>query len=418
MLGRLQWMTVGLIFSGGLINYMDRAVFGVLATSIAKELVLNAAQMGWVFSAFSFGYVAFCFIGGWAADRFGVKRTVAVAMAVWSLSSGLIGSVTTLPALLSLRAVFGAGESPWLSAANKMMMRWFSREDYPRAYGIATAGGPLGGVVAGPLVGIVAGILGWRAAFVAVAAVGFVWLIFWLRYAADSPEQHPGLDRHSRDAIATFRADGARGSTSAKTSLGRAFFRPTVLATSFAFFCFSYMLFFFISWFPSYLVTELKLDPFTMGVVSAVPWLFGAVGLVAGGIACTWVINHGGEAFRANKAVLVIGLLMTGGSVAACALTSSPTLAVIFMASGVGFLYSTGGAYYVIGLEGIPFDDMAKMGSVFVTINVVGGILSPVITGYIVQSTGSFVGAFMLASGLVVLGSIVVGVIAKREEDH
>ena len=412
MLKKWQWITVGLLFSGSLINYMDRAVFGVLAPLTSKELALDPAQMGWVLSAFSIGYVAFCFLGGWATDRFGARATLSVSMTIWSIACAMIGFVSSLPALLGLRAVFGAGESPWLPASNKVMMRWFSKEQYPRAYGIMTSGGPLGGVVAGPLVGIVAAFFGWRAAFLVVGGIGIAWVLVWLLLASNTPEESPNLDDEARAEMARSRiAETAHVEPGEATSTFR---KSTLIATSFAFFCFSYMLFFFISWFPTYLTMQLKLTTEVMGVVSAIPWLLGVAGTISGGFICSWAIRRSGDALKGSKMVLVAGLVLTGLCVALCGVTTSTVPAVILMAGGVGFLYLTGTTYYVLALEGISETKHARVASVLVTINVIGGIIAPVITGYIVKATGSFTGAFVLAASVVIVGAIVVTIFVRN----
>ena len=126
------------------------------------------------------------------------------------------------------------------------------------------------------------------------------------------------------------------------------------------------------------------------------------------------MIRRIGDPLKTHKLVLVTGLLLTAACVALCGLAESPTLAVALMAAGVGFLYLTGPTYYAIGLEGVPEESLGAVGGFMVFFVNVGGILAPLITGYIVKSTGSFVGAFVLAAVLVMLGALAVAFFARH----
>ncbi|WP_149538577.1 MFS transporter [Siccirubricoccus phaeus] len=414
MLKRLQWATIGLLFAGGLINYMDRAVFAVLAPLIGRDLELDPAQLGLAFSVFSFGYTIFCFFGGWAADRFGSKRTLAVSMALWSVFCGLIGTAGNFLSLLVLRTLFGIGESPYISAANKVLMRWFSRERYAGAFGLASSGQPLGGVVAGPLVGVIAAAFGWRAAFFAVAAIGLAWVLCWLLLAANSPEEHPWLGADEREKVQRERQAEAAATPPVPGGLRDALRQPSLIATSLCFFSYSYLLYFFLSWFPSYLTMSLGMSVGTMSVVSAIPWMLGALGLISGGFICDYVTRLSGDPLRGRKMVLVVGLLVAAGCVALAGLVSSVPAAVTLMGLGVGFMYLTGPTYYAIGLDGVPEQSLGSVGGFMVFVANVGGMLAPIITGYLVKGTGTFISAFILAAVLVVLGALTVALFARR----
>ena len=153
---------MGLLFLGGMINYLDRAALSVAAPFLTKDLALSPAQLGVVFSVFFFGYAAFCFVGGYASDRFGARNVFAVAAVVWSLFCGLTASVFSFTSLLVVRVIFGMGEGPYGSATNKLVSNWFPRRQQATAVGWANAGTPLGGALAGPIVGFIALAWGWR----------------------------------------------------------------------------------------------------------------------------------------------------------------------------------------------------------------------------------------------------------------
>ena len=100
MLGKVRWQLVALLFIAGIINYLDRAALSVAAPLITKELGLDPSQLGFVLSSFFFGYALFCFVGGYAADRFGPRLVLIVSMTVWSIFCGLTAAavgVTSRP---------------------------------------------------------------------------------------------------------------------------------------------------------------------------------------------------------------------------------------------------------------------------------------------------------------------------------
>ena len=121
MFKRVRWLMVFLLFLAGMINYLDRSALSVAAPLLTKDLGLDPAQLGIVFSSFFFGYALFCFVGGWAADRFGPKRVFIVSMTVWSVFCGLTAAATGLVSLLLIRVVFGMGEGPFSSTVNKLV---------------------------------------------------------------------------------------------------------------------------------------------------------------------------------------------------------------------------------------------------------------------------------------------------------
>lgn len=94
MKGKYRWSIAGLLFFAGMLNYLDRAALSVVAPLLKTELHIDDAQMGFIFSSFFIGYCALCFIGGWAADKYGPKKVFAWAAGSWSLFCGLTAVIT------------------------------------------------------------------------------------------------------------------------------------------------------------------------------------------------------------------------------------------------------------------------------------------------------------------------------------
>ena len=190
-----------------------------------------------------------------------------------------------------------------------------------------------------------------------------------------------------------------------------------MLATAFAFFGYSCILFFFINWFPTYLTTARHLSVKDMAFTTMIPWVLGFIGLAAGGPLCDLIFRLTGNPLRARKLVLVT-LPDRGGAYASRwpGSVASLTGAVTLMAVSVFFMYLTGNTYWAVILDTV---DEARVGGVSGFVHFVancGGIVAPLVTGFIVQATGSFVSAFMLTGGIAVLGALGVAVFVRSPQ--
>jgi len=409
-----RWTVLALLFLGGMINYLDRSAIGVAAPFLSKQLSLTPSELGWVFSVFFFGYAAFCFVGGYAADRIGARNVFAIAAVVWSVFCGLTAFVFSYASLLIVRLIFGAGEGPYGSATNKMISNWFPRRQQGSAVGWANAGTPLGGAIAGPIVGFIALAYGWRVSFVVIALIGLGWAIVWMLLVTERPERDADVSAGERTATAT----GPEVlSTGPRASLRRLLIRPGVLATAFAFFGYAYILYFFLSWFPSYLTMQQHLSISSMSFVGAIPWLLGFIGLAGGGVVSDAIFRFTGNAVLARKLVLVGGLLIAAICVALAGEVTGVLAAVTLMAVSVFFMYLTGHTYFTLILDTVEQDRVGGVSGFVHLIANLAGIIAPAVTGYMVQASGSFAGAFALAGAIAVLGalSVVVFVRAPRQ---
>ena len=402
MLARGRWLVGGLMFLGGMINYLDRSALSVAAPFVAKDLHLDPARLGIVFSSFFWGYALFCFVGGWASDRFGPKRVYATAMLVWSLFCGLTAAAFSLVSLLVIRVCFGMGEGPIGSTANKMIRNWFPRESQASAISVANAGTPLGGAVSGPIVGFLALAAGWRVSFVAIALIGIAWAIAWMLLVRDHPEQ-------SAERVPAAPATPA----APELPLAPLLLRPAVLATGFAFFGYSCILYFFLTWFPSYLLMAKHLSVKSMSLATVIPWMVGFVGLASGGFLSDFLYRLTGNAVFARKLVLVSCLLAAAIGVACAGMVASVPGAVALMAVSIFFMYLTGNTYFALVLDTVESPRVGGVSGFVHFIANCGGIVAPLVTGFIVQETGSFFSAFLLTGAIAVLGAAGVAALVR-----
>lgn len=411
MFKNLRWTLVLLLFLVYMINYLDRVALSLTVPLVEKDLAINAEQFGMIFGSFFFGYALFNFVGGLATDRFGPKIVLAVAVGAWSIFCGMTALATGFWSLLILRVLFGMAEGPICASANKAINGWFPKKQAATAMGLLSAGSPLGGAVAGPIIGYLALAYGWRPAFIIVCCISLVWMTFWLFFAADNPAKSKRVSEEERLLIERLKAanpnDEADLSETAHP-FGYYLRQPIILVTAFAFFCYNYILFFFLSWFPAYLVQAHGLDIKSMSITTMIPWIVGFVGLALGGWISDKIFNITGKLLLSRKIVLVVSLLAAAICVALAGTIKEVVPAVMMMSVSIFFLYITGAIYWAIIQDVVH---KSRVGSISGFIHLVGslsGIIGPIVTGFIVQHTGKFDSAFVLAGAVAALGAFLV----------
>ncbi|KVT60903.1 hexuronate transporter [Burkholderia ubonensis] len=404
------WFTVFLLFLVYGINYLDRVALSIVAPIVQTDLGIDAAQMGVVFSTFFVGYALFNFVGGLASDRLGPKLVYVLSVGLWSIFCGMTALTVGFVSLLIVRLLFGMAEGPLCSAANKMVNNWLPRDAAATAMGLLSAGSPLGGAIAGPIVGLLAAQFGWRPAFWIVCAIGLAWVVLWMASTSDRPAT-PVNDAPGVPAAARAASDGASAPSRTLSHYVR---QPRILATAAAFFSYNYVLFFFLSWFPSYLVRAHHLNIKEMSVATVVPWLVGTVGLACGGAISDALYRLTGNLLLSRRIVLVTCLLGAGACVAIAGTVQSTQGAVALMSVSLFFLYVTGAIYWAIVQDVVH---PARVGGVSGFLHCMGslsGVIGPAVTGFIVERSGSFATAFVLAGAIALTGAVLAGVFVRN----
>ncbi|MEC1537638.1 MFS transporter [Bacillus sonorensis] len=392
-----------MLFLAGVINYLDRSALSVAAPFIQEDLHISPAQMGMLFSSFFIGYAVFNFIGGWASDKYGAKHTLSAAMVVWSVFSGAIALTYNFASLFIIRVIFGMGEGPLSAATSKAVNNWFPKKERARALGMAMCGTPLGGAVSGPIVGLIAIHWGWKASFVLIMLIGLIWTWFWMTLIKDRPT---GV----QSAVEGKEEPREKG---AGIPLSFYLKQPTILFTAFAFFSYNYILFFFLTWFPSYLTTARGLSIHDMSIATIIPWVVGFIGLALGGFISDYIFKVTGKQLFSRKAVLVVCLLAAAVCIGVAGVVTTAYGAVALVALSVFFLYLTGITYWAIIQDIVHPDRVGGVGGFMHFLANTSGIIGPTVTGFIVEYSGAFTSAFLLAGGLAVAGSLCVAFFVK-----
>lgn len=412
-MGNFRWKILAIMFLGAFINYIDRVALPIAAPFVMKDFNLTPSQLGIVFSSFFFTYPIFCFIGGYLSDIFGPKKTLGIAMVVWSLFAGAPAVALGFVSLIIFRIGFGAGEGPVGSVTNKMVSNWFPSSERARAKGISDSGMSLGAAISGPIVGYIAYNYGWKESFIALAVLGIIWAILWWTIVEDTPRKHKKVSSEELAYIEGGQSQATNIDTSSRIPFKFYIRQPLVLAVAVSFFAANYITYFFMNWFPSYLVIEHNLSIKEMSIVSVIPWLLAALGFIIGGTVSDKLVKKLKSPIYARKSVIIVGLIVIAVSISLCGFVSAAVSAVTLMSIGVFFVNFITPCFWAIIQDSIQSQSVGRVGGFVHFISNIAGVFAPSITGFIVEGTGHFTSAFLVAGGLSIVGAILVILLAK-----
>jgi ACS family hexuronate transporter-like MFS transporter len=408
MRSRYRFVIMALLFLAGVINYMDRSALGIAAPIIAKELSISPSMLGIIFSSFFATYALFNFVGGVLSDRFGTRRVFAGAMALWSICCGLTGLMTSFSQLLIGRLAFGAGEGPMAATTNKTITNWFPREETGRMVGVTFAGQPIGTALAGPVVGLIAVATSWRVSFFVIAIIGLVWTGFWWVLMRERPADHLRVSPDELRLIECSRSTHVPLVHVSGGSILDYLKKPSVLAVAAVLFSANYVLYFFLSWLPSYLTATFHLDIARMSIISVIPWLCGALGYICGGMLSDFLFRKTGNGVFARKMIAILGLSMAALCVVLTAIASSVTMAILLIAIANFFLLMTPQAGWALVQEIVPATRVGAVGGFCHLLSNISGVIGPSVTGFAVQYGGGYTSSFLLAGAVAILGAVTV----------
>lgn len=262
---------------------MDRVCISAAKEPVAADLGLSDTQMGWVLSAFALGYALCQTPAGLLADRYGPRMILTTVVALWSLFTGLTAVAWNYVSMLIVRFFFGAGEAGAFPGIARTVFSWIPMNERGLVQGLNFAGSRLGGAFALPIVAWMISRHGWKATFIILMAVGFVWSVFWYFWFRDDPAQHPGLSEREREHIEKNRQQADDGGKPQPLSAGILFGSKNMWFTMAQYFCSNFTFFFCLTWLYPHVKRTYNLDSVEAGFYAMAPLIFGALGNVVSG---------------------------------------------------------------------------------------------------------------------------------------
>lgn len=415
---RARGLIALMLFVSVVINYLDRANLSVAAPQLAKDLGFDNVQKGFVLAAFGWTYAAFQVPGGWLVDRVRPRVLYATAIALWSLATIGLGFMGSLAGLIGLRLLVGALEAPSYPINSRVVTTWFPERERATAVGFYTSGQFVGLAFLSPLLFALQNACGWQMVFVVTGGVGVAWAAVW--YACYR-EPHECAAANAAE-IALIQAGGGAVDLAVKQAQAGGF-RWADLCTVVSHrklwglylgqFCLTSTLWFFLTWFPTYLVEFRGMDFIKAGLLGSVPFLAAFVGVNCSGLLSDRLVRGGWSLGLARKLPIITGLLISS-SIIGANYVESPALVIFclslaFFGNGLASitwsLVSAIAPERLLGLTGGMFNFVGNLASVGV----------PIVIGQLVKG-GDFAPAITFIGVMALLGAVCYGVVVGKVE--
>jgi MFS family permease len=397
--GELGAAVVPLLALAVFIAYIDRGNLATAAPLLKDELHLTGTQLGTLLSSFYWTYVPGQILAASLAERLTVYRVLAFGVALWSLATLASGLATGFAALLVLRLVVGLAESAAYPCSAKLLARHLPGEKLGSANAQISVGVALGPAFGTYVGGQVMARLGWRATFFVFGLVSALWLVPW-RLAT-------GHARADERALSAAREDGGAPTYAALLK------RRETWGTSLGHFCFTYGVYFVIYWLPIYLVKARGFSLVQMATIGGFVYLVNAGASLLTGFTCDRLMRGGASATAVRRAALVGGCVLMAGSLFAVPYANAAIAVAGLAAASVAHGIMAPNVFATGQTLAGPLGGGKWMG-VQNSIGNMAGIVGPIVTGYLVDRTGSFEWAFVVAGLVASTGIIGWSVMVRR----
>lgn len=406
---RSRYLIMVMLFITVVINYLDRSNLSIAAPALKDEFGLDTVHEGLILSAFGWTYAAMQIPGGWLVDRVSPRVLYAAALILWSAATFFMGFAGSFVILFVLRLAVGALEAPAYPINNRVVTTWFPERERATAIGFYTSGQFVGLAFLTPVLAWLQHHYGWHMVFVSTGLLGIVWGALWFMIYRE-PRQFKGanaaeieliqqgggvvdLDRRAREKKAPF----------SWNDLGLVMSKRKLWGVYLGQFCLTSTLWFFLTWFPTYLVKYRGMDFIKSGFLASVPFLAAFIGVLCSGVLSDFLIRRGATVGLARKLPIILGLLISTSMIGANFTDSTPWviffLAVAFFGNGLASitwsLVSTLAPVRLLGLTGGVFNFVGNLSS----------ICTPIVIGFLVTKD-SFAPAIVYVSSLALLGAL------------
>ena len=425
-----RYIILLIIFIVTAINYADRATLSIAGTEVAKELQLDTVAMGYIFSAFGWAYLLMQIPGGWLLDRYGSKRVYTYSLFFWSLFTFTQGFIDMFPvayaaiSMFIMRFMLGFSEAPSFPANARIVAAWFPTKERGTASAIFNSAQYFSLAIFSPLLGYLTFAWGWEHVFTVMGGLGFVLTIVWVKFI-HNPTDHPGMSASELEYIKQGgavvdmdhkKADGNKSGPKLNY-IKQLLSSRMMLGIFFGQYFVNTITWFFLTWFPIYLVQDKGMSILKVGMVASVPALCGFAGGVLGGVFSDSLIKRGYSLTFARKVPIVLGMLLAS-SIIMCNYVSSDFVVVALMALaffGKGF----GALGWPVITDTAPKEIIGLCGGLFNVFGNVASIATPLVIGYLVKELHSFNAALVFVGCSAIMAMLcylfVVGDIKRLE---
>lgn len=403
----MRWLIIIWVFVISAVAYLDRVNVSIAGRQIANEFHLDNLRLGWVFSAFVFGYALAQAPAGRLADWIGPRWSIAAGVIWWGvftvsiavLSGGMAGA---LACLLSARFLLGVGEAVVYPASNRLVAAWVPSDERGLANGIIFAGVGFGAGITPPLITWLMVNHGWRSAFWTSACIGIAAGILWFFIARDTPAEHPWITHSEVEHIAAMLPVNAR-SDATPLSWTAILKNASVWLVSFSYFAYGYAAYIFFTWFFIYLSDVRRLNLRQSAFYTMLPFIAMSIASPLGGLIADAVTERISK--RAGRCgVAVLGMCLAALFIAAAMGVASTKLASLMLAGGAGALYLSQSSFWSVSAD-IGGKSAGAVSGFMNMIGQFGGVTTASVTPLLARDWG-WSASFLAAAALCLAGGL------------
>ena len=413
----LRWFVVGLVAIATVINYVDRNALAVMWPSISEELGMDKNDYALILTFFMVGYAFGQSLFGKIFDAIGTRVGFVLAIAVWSVAIALHATVRSVLAFGIVRFGLAVGEAGNWPGATKANAEWFPINERALAQGIFNAGASVGAVVSAPLIALLYIALGWKATFLAIGALGVLWVIPWLVLYRGNPDSHPWLSEEERQYILKGQRVSTEGGVIADqvapSWLEMLRYRQSWSVIMSRFFL-DPVWWLFVSWLPIYLADEFGFDVKQIGLFAWVPYVGAATGSIFGGWLAGVLLKRRWSLDKTRKFIITLGGAIMLPTLLATAYAATPLTAVLLIALILFGFQMAIGNIQTLASDFFAGGSVGSLTGIGGTAAVVGVLITTWMVPAITQT--SYVPFFVLGALLVPLAVFSVWVFGGRIE--
>jgi MFS family permease len=409
---QMQWTAIGLATFAIALNYIDRSTLAVGNLKIREDFGINATAIGALQSGWSITY-AFCQVPiGFFLDRLGPRYLVGFALILWSIAQGAGGLTLTYMQLMWARIGLGAAECPAFPAAVRVTSDWFHVKDRGRPTGIYNSGGSIGPAIAPPLLTGIMLAFGWRVMFISMGGIGIVAALIWF-YLYRDPMKAP-LEPQDVEYLRENRSGSRKV---AARQWGRLFRHRPMWGLMLAAFFGGYAVWMYQTWLPAYLEMQQHISIAKTGILASIPLVFSILGAISGGMVSDRMVSRGWEIIAARRVPSIAGLVLSGVFTITATQANGATQAVVLISLAMYFLsFGIAGKWTLITAVA-PQSYCTSVASIQNFGGYLGGTVSPIVTGFVVDQTGSFVIALAIGAAMTVTAAALLHFLVREPID-
>ena len=411
-IGKLRRTAITILILSGIVNYLDRATLAVANPLIREDLGLNVAGMGLLLSAFLWSYAFSQLPAGALVDRVGPRRLLTIGLTVWSLAQAVAGLVPNFGLFVMARVALGVGESPQFTSAVRVVRDWYNVRERALPIGIVNTSPFIGQAIAPPLLTALMLTFGWRWMFVLMGMVGLVVAVIWFAFFREP--RHVNLSAEERDHL----TEGEPPAPPEPISFARwrqLFGFRSMWGLMLGCFGIGYISWLYAAWLPGYLEIQRHMSIRSTGWIAAIPFALSIIGAAGGGWWADWLMARGFSAVNSRKLPLVTGVAGAAVFTICAAEATSNVMAVICVTLAMMSGSLCAGLFWALASVIAPANCTASAGSMANFGGYLGGALVPMVTGFIVQATGSFTPALLLGGAIGLMSSLCYLILIQNE---